>query len=501
MRLIQKSLFTQPLLPEALMMAVGVILYVFQLGQESLWIDEILSIGSAQGRLDLNRPLYFILLRVWLLVSQNETWLRTLSVIFGLGCIGLTYYLGRLLFARRVGLIAGLLFALSPLAINHTQEVRFYIMSAFLGLAGSLCLSYALHQPKAIALLGWITFRCLGFLTAQPNALLMVPDFVLIAWLLLKSPRDKSSFQLGRWRWALGILLIPTVIILKDVVPPLVEFLLNQKWYAGDVRSPTLSNLVGLLAALTAWPLAGPDGSETFYQPFFKLYAGLILVGAFFPLFNSKLRNSKLIWIALWGLFPVALVFLLSQFFPFLWLERYAVISIPYIVILLAVGWVWLWDRQQQIALFVAMLYLVAVSGPLLRYYTNDYHADWRGLAQEIQLYEQPGDRIVVYPGSFLPYINYYYDGSSTFVPIEDVDSYQDVDVETLVAKVESLGFLSDRVWLVCPIKDQWNGVKNEVIETLETRGFVLEQAAQMINHWDWGPTLYLFSAPTELSA
>ena len=54
------------LLPEACVLAVGIVLYTFQLGQESLWIDEILSLGSAQGRLDLNRPLYFILLRVWM---------------------------------------------------------------------------------------------------------------------------------------------------------------------------------------------------------------------------------------------------------------------------------------------------------------------------------------------------------------------------------------------------------------------------------------------------
>ncbi len=489
------------LLPEVCILALGIVLYTFQLGQESLWIDEILSLGSAQGQLDLNRPLYFILLRFWMLISQDEAWLRTLSLLFGIGCISFTYSLGRRLVTRSVGLLAALLFALSPLAINHAQEVRYYTMSTFLGLAGSLCLSYALQQLRPWPLFGWICCRCLGFLTAQPNILLLVPDLVMIVWLLSrgtqKNTKKVSGFQRVYWRWALLFLLIPTAIILNDVIPPLIEFLFNQKWYSGAVKAPTFSNLVGLLTTLTAWPLQGPDhpGIKFFYRYFFSLYAVVIICLLCLPLVSQKWRSPQLVWIALWGLLPIGCIFLLSQFFPFLWLERYAVIAIPYVVILLAAGWTYLWDHRKRLAILVAMLYIVAVSGPLLRYYTSNYNADWRGLAHAISHYEKPNDTVVIYPGSFLPYITHYYDGNSTLLPIENIDSYEDIDIDQLASQIQSLSLVNSRFWLVCPIQNQWDDVKDALIEQLQVNGFSLQQEFRLVNHWNWGPMLYLFSS------
>ena len=479
-------------LPEVLVFLGSLFLYLFQLGQESLWIDEMLSLESAQNRLDLNRPLYFVLLRVWMLFGDNEAWLRLLSVLFGWGCIGLTYVLGRRLVNRQTGIVAAAILALSPLALNHAQEVRFYMMSAFLGVAGSLSLSYALQRPKVVSLLGWIAFRALGFLTAQPNILLLIPDLLLIVWLLSRQSQ-RSHFQPGRWRWALGILLIPTVLILNDVVPPLIEFLFNQRWYAGAARSPTVSNLVGLLAALTAWPLAGPDSLSKFYQPFFNLYAGLVLIGLGWPIANRKLRTYETVWVALWGFLPIALVFLLSQFFSFLWLERYAVISIPYIAILLAIGWTSLWKQRQRLALIVAAIYLTAVSGPLFRYYTTNYHANWRGLAEEIERYEQPNDLVVVYPGSLLPYLDYYYEGNSNLVAIEESENPDEARAKQIATKMQRLRLLNGRLWLVCPVKDQWNNLRENIFKILAERELALAQTSQMLDHWGWGPTLSLF--------
>ena len=481
--------------PEVSILCVALGLYAFQLGQESLWIDEMLSIDSARGALDLNRPLYFVLLRGWLHVGEEEVWLRSLSVLFGVACLTLTYCLGRRLVSRSVGLVAGLLFALSPLAINHTQEVRFYMMSACLGVAGSLCLSYALEKPGVAALSGWIAFRCLGFLTAQPNLLLVVPDLVLVggmaaAW---RGRYGKAQLSLRRWGWSLGVLLVPIVLISRDVVGPLIEFLLEQRWYAGEACPPTVSNLVGLLAALTAWPLAGPDAASVFYQPIFKLYAVLSLVGALLPVTYRKLRSPQLIWLSLWGFVPIVLVFLLSQVFPFLWLERYAVISIPFVAILLATSWVWVWNRRKRVAIALALFYFVAISGPLLRYYTTDYRADWRGLSQEISLLAETGDPVVIYPGSFLPYIDYYYDGDAELVPLEKIEDAADVEREGIANNIQALSLPSNRFWLVCPIKDQWKNAQADVLEELSKKGFVLEKTSARVNHWNWGPVLYLF--------
>ena len=114
-------------MPIALILILAAVLYGYQLGGESLSIIESYSIGSAKGPLNhFNRPLYFWLLRGWMYFGVNDAWLRGLSVVFGVICVGLTYQLGKQLVNRTTGLMAALLLTVSPLAIYFTQEVRFY---------------------------------------------------------------------------------------------------------------------------------------------------------------------------------------------------------------------------------------------------------------------------------------------------------------------------------------------------------------------------------------
>lgn len=485
---------------ELLIALTALFLFIYQLGTESFWIDEILSVESAQGPLNLNRPLYFILLRFWMQFSQSDVWLRSLSVIFGLGSIVLTYCLGRKLADRRVGQLAALLMTLSPLIINHSQEVRFYMMSTFLGLAGSLCLSYTLQQKVtklSSTLLGWIVLRCLGFLTAQPNILLLLPDFVLIVGKVISSPASTRQISQIRWRyWLSGLLLllVPTGIILSDVIPELLEFLS----YTTHVSSnkPNVLNLFGKLAALTVWPLRGPDytGLNLLYPLLFKLYS-IVVVGLIaFISFKALIRSSVLSQPLLWGLLPVFSVFAASQAFPVLWQDRYALISAPYVLILLAAGWLRIWKQRKTIACLLALLYGLSVSGPLWRYYTTDYRADWRGLSGAIAQHVEPNDPVLVYPGSFVEILDYYYDGDADFLPMDNVIAADDLDVEEAIALVQESPKLDDRFWIVCPVVAPWDEVKDDLLLRLEQAGLELQQEDYFLDQWAWGPALYLIS-------
>ena len=495
-------------LPEVVVLCLGMALYGYQLDAESFWIDEILSVESAQGPLNLNRPLYFIALRYWMQLGQSDAWLRSLSVLFGLGCIALTYQLGRKLATRQVGLAAALLFTLSPLAINHAQEVRFYMMSTFLGVAGSLFLSEAFQfstahknthqeakQRSYTVLFGWIVCRCLGFLTAQPNLLLLLPDLLLIGSKQFKQPK---TFHQSRRYWIAGALLlsIPTAIILSDVLPELWTFL-SYTPHAGADTAPGIVNLIGKLSAITVWPLRGPEikGAQDFYAHIFNLYSVVGVGLLFFWLFTPKLRTARISWAGLWGLSPICSIFLLAQAFPVLWQDRYALISAPYIAILLAAIGVHLWNHQRAIALLVAALYMLSVSGPLLRYYTLDYRADWRGLAQELSAVESPAALVIVYPNTFVEILDYYYDGKARFLPVENTVLPENVNTQQVTASIQRLLLVRDRVWLICPTVDQWGKVEETLIAQLEAEDIVLQRATSHVDQWSWGPMLYEFSA------
>ncbi|NET17663.1 MAG: hypothetical protein F6K08_34985, partial [Okeania sp. SIO1H6] len=107
----------QQWLPIALILLLATGLYLNQLGTESMWVDELYSINDAKGNISLYgiRPIYFILLKFWMLFGTSDSWLRSLSVVFGLGSVFLTYQLGCRIAGTTIGLIASLLLTLSPL--------------------------------------------------------------------------------------------------------------------------------------------------------------------------------------------------------------------------------------------------------------------------------------------------------------------------------------------------------------------------------------------------
>ena len=205
-------------------------------------------------------------------------------------------------------------------------------------------------------------------------------------------------------------------------------------------------------------------------------------------------KSQPLIWLVLWGLLPIAAIFGLAQLFPFLWLERYAVVAMPYVLILLAASWQSLWNsRLRRVAIALGLLYFVAVSGPLWRYYSADYHADWRGLAQAIARYEQPADTVAIYPGSLLPYIDHYYTGSAELTALPNTEEPRALSPADLAQTLQTLPLPNARLWVVCPTQAPWDDVQSDLFAQL-TSDFNHQRSSQWLNHWGWGPTLHLFS-------
>jgi mannosyltransferase len=138
------------LMPSARTATLLVLLIAFgvrfhHLGAQSLWNDEGNSLRLAQRSLgdlidaagrDIHPPGYYLLLKGWItLAGTSEFGLRALSALEGVLAVGATFALGRRLFTRGAGILAGLLVALSPFAVYYSQEARMY---AQLGLLSAL---------------------------------------------------------------------------------------------------------------------------------------------------------------------------------------------------------------------------------------------------------------------------------------------------------------------------------------------------------------------------
>jgi len=130
-----------------LLFIFGVITRLFRIGQESLWLDEALSISLAQ-KADIHQVIanlhyaawddahpifYYFLLHYWIeAFGTSEIALRSLSAIFGILIVLFTYYIGEKLFDKNVGIIASILLLVNPVSVWYSQEARMYTLFSLL---------------------------------------------------------------------------------------------------------------------------------------------------------------------------------------------------------------------------------------------------------------------------------------------------------------------------------------------------------------------------------
>ena len=143
-----------------LVLVLAAVLRVFQLGEQSLWYDELTTWNRAVIPLDemfadlfavrTHTPLYFLLMRGWAAIGEGELVLRYFSTLWGILGVALIYRLGVLVGGRRVGLIAGFLLAISPFHIWYSQEARMYTMLAALAIFANWCLLMLMRRERRL---------------------------------------------------------------------------------------------------------------------------------------------------------------------------------------------------------------------------------------------------------------------------------------------------------------------------------------------------------------
>ena len=458
----------KPMIPIGLILLLAIGLRLYQLGTESLWIDEMLSIIDAESipsNMNWGRPLYYILLRLWMLFGSSDVWLRSLAVVFDIGGVFLIYQIGRHLFGESTGLVASFMMAISPLFINHAQEIRMYSLSSFLSLGGTLAMIYALKNFGVASLNLWAVSRALGILTTPLNLFLLLPDIIFFGQKNIQQFRRLFAF--GVRLIFIGIVSLPTLWVqffgvalgeflarqvagyskpgIIQIFGMLTQFttyypadhLLMSHQIALDKDQLTDATLLNVLLASKAWPL------------FF--YAGVTALLTLLLGMTLLRRPFSQLFLLIWGcaFLPAGCMLFVSYLKNSVWFPRYLLFIAPYFLLLIAAGFIVIWERKRWLATLVGTLYLIAVGGGLTTYYTTLYRNDWQGAAQIIRDYEQQGDIIIYY--SIPKLLNqslsrYYHDSARIYLltPSKNKTLEQLIDEQGLEVPIQS------RFWFVC---------------------------------------------------
>jgi 4-amino-4-deoxy-L-arabinose transferase-like glycosyltransferase len=116
---------------------LGTVLRVYDLGAESYWGDEVITLRVASQSIPqliasfrLDEPLaYYLHFSLWIKsFGTTEAFTRLFSALLGIAAIFLVYRLGRELFGREIGLLSAFLMAISEFQIYYSQEIRPYTL-------------------------------------------------------------------------------------------------------------------------------------------------------------------------------------------------------------------------------------------------------------------------------------------------------------------------------------------------------------------------------------
>ena len=380
-----------------LLVAATVIRFLYLAGKP-FWFDEGFSVEVARIRWsdflhllwwrEANMALYYFLLRIWLHFGQGPFFIRSLSVLMAAATLPAIYWLARLLYDRRVALIAAALFTFNAYNVRYAQEARSYALFLLLATLSSGFLISFLRQPRRRNWLGYVLVSILAVYAHFYALLLVVVQWLAVRWLgnINQSPDESSPrpAQLRRAWIAIGLAVLPLLIFVA-------------KTGAGPIRWIPRPGLRGVLEFYEH--LAGGNN-----WVLLVIYTAAC-VGAVLPLRKQLFtggQSRETCWetwraqfLVIWLFFPVALTILLSFARP-VFLGRYMIFCLPALLILVAAGLARL-RKSWMLGAALTGILLLCLQGTFFVYRQDfDNERDASGAATSFILdHSQAGDAIV----------------------------------------------------------------------------------------------------------
>ena len=382
----------------------GFLLRFYNLGGNSLWLDEASTLTFARQSLvgiwestaggEFNPPLFYWLEHGMLLFGESEFVLRFLPALLGVLTIPVIYFIGMEFRDRNVGLIAAALLAFSPFHIFYSQEARAYAPMLFFF---SLALFFYVRASKSDEVRSWVLFGVFSAVAFWMHFYAIVPVAVLILHALVtRAGAIRSDVRSARN-------LALSVIVFVVASLPLLIVTVNL-----------------FMVRTSSAPTFGIQGLDVIYQTLLQIsgFSNLILV-PFIILFVIGVaytwredRNGSLLLVFMMVL-PLAASLVLSSRMPMI--PRYLIYLLPVYFIGIAAAYPALYALVRDgraVYLVIAAAFLI--STPFLStYYTTPQKNDWRAFSADLGGMTGEGDLVVVLPPYIAQPLDYYYSNAT----------------------------------------------------------------------------------------
>ncbi|MFO7916906.1 MAG: glycosyltransferase family 39 protein [Anaerolineae bacterium] len=378
---------------------LGACLRLWDLAGPALWWDEGNNAYFAQQNLpdlvrmsrltnDTDPPAHRLALKFWLGVLGDSAYnLRLLSVVCGVLTIPLVFIWGRWLRGDAAGLLAALLWAVSPLAIYYSREAKAYPFVTLFGTLGLYVWSRHLQGARRQRPWLWGVYVISGVLTLGSHYYAVLLYAAQGAWLLVEALRmgfPAIMRDLRNWLLAQGAilgLLSPWLLLTYDTALGGAHTLVAE---SGPL------DLGAYLLEIPFYLAGGPHGRDWAAG----LALAALLVGAAWGVrrFGDHQDGGHRWLLLLTVLLPVVAGFFVQLYIPF-FQGRFLLYITPALYLLVAVGVVDLKWWASLFALPLILAWVVLLPAAYTPFASPE--EDLRPVARTLRDLAEPEDAIV----------------------------------------------------------------------------------------------------------
>jgi mannosyltransferase len=381
----------------ACIVAVAASLDLHNLGSQAFWLDEAISdaIANSHGMAfvelaferESSMALYYLALHGWLkLLNSSDFNIRLLSTVFAVATVPAFYLLAAKLFDPKIGLVAAILIAVNPLFLSYAQEARSYTMTVFLALLSWSFFIESCRNPKLLNLALYVITTTLAIYSHNLAMLILPAQGAAVLFLQRKT--NAALFRIVSALCSTCVLVLPLFAIAFHFYQG------GANWIAAGIGPPGLHSLREVAVSF-AGAIAPPRIRQRPLEVLFA--AGLIM---YLERFVTAIRNrsaelgSYALVVSAFAI-PIALLMGISQIFP-MFIVRYVLICLPFLLLMVAVGWVRYCQRWVA-ALGLTLLVLLSLWSDQF-YYSNPAKPPWREAIQYITDNARYSDKVAFAP-------------------------------------------------------------------------------------------------------
>jgi hypothetical protein len=361
-----------------LIIVLGTVLrLIFISKPEGLWNDEyvswsIASVPLGKGFINAvfsqcHMPFYYLYLKFFMLLGDNDTFLRLTSVFAGILSIIGMYLVGKEFKDEQLGVLCAFVAALSSFLIYFSQEVRFYEILFFFS---SLSLLFTLKICRDITkknLVGYLLSNLLIMFTHTIGFIFVFFNMVFVSLCLYKKEKNRKNI----------ILLWSGIFLLSLAGLPLIFKIFTTHSYSQWWGHFTLSRLAFLItdyfSPILTNIVSAPDSFLSVITLQFIIFALLPSLIAILGLIKAlKTKDYRIT-----GLFLVALSYIFSMIIAsiagkLVFITKYSIEIYPILILIASFGWLEFKNKLKILMifsfLFLSLFYLIAspVSAPKL---------------------------------------------------------------------------------------------------------------------------------------